>query len=65
MTEILSTFLFCLGGILIGVAATIKIICWLSIRNCGDNGEGCFGNMVAILTTGLALYLFYIAAIVA
>ncbi len=61
--ETLSIFLFCVGGILIGVAATVKLLCWLSVRNFGDNGEGCLGTFIALSATGLAVYLFYIAAV--
>jgi hypothetical protein len=59
-----STFLFCAAAFFIGVAATIKLLCWISVRNCGDKGEGCFGNIIALFTIGLALYLIYFAATV-
>ena len=65
MTEILSTFLVWIGIFIIGVAAAIIFLCWLSVRNYDDNGEGCFGTMVAILATGLVLCIFYLATMIA
>ncbi len=62
MKEILSIFLLCVGGIFIGVAATFKLLCWISVRNWRDNGESFLGNMIALCATGMALYLFYVAA---
>ena len=58
MREVISLLEICAGAFLIGVAATIKFIFWISVRsNDRDNGEGCLGNFIALSFTIFALYL--------
>ena len=61
MNEIIRVILFSFGGILIGIASAVKLLCWVSVRNCGDSGEGCLANLIAIPMIAIALYLFYVA----
>ena len=62
MTQALSGFCLFAAAFFFGVAATVKLLTWILIRNSEYNGgESCLGNLVSASATIIGFCLIYLS----
>lgn len=57
-----STICFFAAAFCFGVAATVKLLTWILIRNSEyAGGEGCLGNLIFSFVAVAGMYLMYLS----